>query len=99
MLCPGSSWETEVRAIYDAYNPQSPNCRFQYVLYNKVDNPSLTQTSPQFALHSGLWQQATRDNPDPQQYVHRVLITYWLFLTFFAIVANVYFLMVSIFAP
>ncbi|CEO98958.1 hypothetical protein PBRA_007072 [Plasmodiophora brassicae] len=63
------AWEREVRSIVEAYDPNNPSCRFQFVLYNKVDDASVYDPAPAFRIHPGLYQQAVRENPDPAKLV------------------------------
>lgn len=53
----------------EAYDPNNPSCRFQFVLYNKVDDASVYDPAPAFRIHPGLYQQAVRENPDPAKLV------------------------------
>lgn len=55
-----------IDAIAEAWNPNSPQCRFQHYFYNLVD-PSQASLygRPPNATNESLWQRAVRDNPDP----------------------------------
>ncbi|KAF9460397.1 nucleoporin complex subunit 54-domain-containing protein [Collybia nuda] len=58
-----------IEAIYAAWSPDSPQCRFQHTFYNLV-NPnqvSLYRQPPN--IPNDIWEKATRDNPDPTCFV------------------------------
>eukprot|EP00474_Spongospora_subterranea_P009069 CRZ09527.1 hypothetical protein [Spongospora subterranea] len=63
------AWELEIQSILDAYDINNPSCRFQFVLYNKVEDASVLEPSSAFRIHTGLYQQAVRENPDPKHLV------------------------------
>ncbi|KZT04934.1 uncharacterized protein LAESUDRAFT_682065 [Laetiporus sulphureus 93-53] len=55
-----------IEAIYHAWNPASPQCRFQHYFYNLVDpNHVHLYGRPSNATNDALWQKAVRENPDP----------------------------------
>lgn len=55
-----------IETIAQAWNPASPQCRFQHYFYNLVD-PSQVHLygRPPNATNDTLWQKAIRENPDP----------------------------------
>ncbi|KAG9047156.1 hypothetical protein FS837_002939 [Tulasnella sp. UAMH 9824] len=56
----------KVEEIYNAWNPASPSCRFQYYFYNMVDPQQVALYGrPPNATNEALWQKAVRENPDP----------------------------------
>ncbi|KAF8065006.1 nucleoporin complex subunit 54-domain-containing protein [Lyophyllum atratum] len=55
-----------IEEIFNAWNPASPQCRFQHIFYNLV-NPnqvSLYQKPPN--VPNEVWEKAMRENPDPK---------------------------------
>ncbi|KAF8625065.1 hypothetical protein AX15_005547 [Amanita polypyramis BW_CC] len=56
----------KILSTKEAWNPQSPQCRFQYNFYNLVD-PSQVHLygRPQNATNDAIWDKAVRENPDP----------------------------------
>ncbi|KAI6041469.1 nucleoporin complex subunit 54-domain-containing protein [Pisolithus marmoratus] len=55
-----------IDAIAEAWNPNSPQCRFQHYFYNLVDpGQASLYGRPPNATNESLWQRAVRDNPDP----------------------------------
>ncbi|KAF9224896.1 hypothetical protein BS17DRAFT_779235 [Gyrodon lividus] len=55
-----------IDAIAEAWNPNSPQCRFQHYFYNLVDPSLVSQYGrPANATNEALWQRAVRENPDP----------------------------------
>ncbi|KAI0317359.1 nucleoporin complex subunit 54-domain-containing protein [Amylostereum chailletii] len=55
-----------IEAIASAWNPNSPNNRFQHYFYNLVDPAQVgLYGRPQNATDETLWQRALRENPDP----------------------------------
>ncbi|CAK5284667.1 unnamed protein product [Mycena citricolor] len=62
----GTRLQARIEALYQAWNPSSPQCRFQYIFYNRVDAGRIAQYGrPQNALNETVWARAVRDNPDP----------------------------------
>ncbi|KXN84423.1 Nucleoporin nup44 [Leucoagaricus sp. SymC.cos] len=62
--------QQKIEAIYNAWNPQSPQCRFQYYFYNLVDpNKVSSYIRPPNAQNDTLWEKAVRENPDPTCHV------------------------------
>ncbi|KAL7284788.1 hypothetical protein ACG7TL_002095 [Trametes sanguinea] len=59
-----------IEGIAQAWNPNSPQCRFQHYFYNLVD-PSQVHLygRPPNAFNDALWQKAIRENPDPSCFV------------------------------
>ncbi|GBE83336.1 Nucleoporin nup44 [Sparassis crispa] len=55
-----------IESTVKAWDPASPQCRFQHYFYNLVD-PSQVQLygRPANATNDALWQKAIRENPDP----------------------------------
>ncbi|KAF8909698.1 nucleoporin complex subunit 54-domain-containing protein [Gymnopilus junonius] len=52
--------------IYNSWNPQSPECQFQYYFYNLVDPKQVSLYGrPLNATNEALWEKAVRENPDP----------------------------------
>ncbi|EJD04210.1 uncharacterized protein FOMMEDRAFT_121798 [Fomitiporia mediterranea MF3/22] len=59
-----------IEAVAQAWDPNSPQCRFQHLFYNLVDpNQVHLYGRPQNATNDALWQKAVRENPDPSCYV------------------------------
>ncbi|KZT64982.1 hypothetical protein DAEQUDRAFT_731954 [Daedalea quercina L-15889] len=60
------SLQQRIEGIYLAWNPASPQCRFQHYFYNLVD-PSQVHLygRPANATNDALWQKAAKENPDP----------------------------------
>ncbi|TFK52881.1 hypothetical protein OE88DRAFT_1312588 [Heliocybe sulcata] len=58
--------QQRIEAIVAAWNPNSPDCRFQHFFYNLVD-PSQVHLygRPANATNEALWQKAVHENPDP----------------------------------
>ncbi|KAH7883035.1 nucleoporin complex subunit 54-domain-containing protein [Phlebopus sp. FC_14] len=55
-----------IDGIAEAWNPNSPQCRFQHYFYNLVDPSQVNQYGrPANATNEALWQRAVRENPDP----------------------------------
>jgi nuclear pore complex protein Nup54 len=55
-----------IEAIYQAWNAQSPNCRFQRYFYNLVDPATVSRYGrPPNAFDETAWQKAVAENPDP----------------------------------
>ncbi|KIJ64710.1 hypothetical protein HYDPIDRAFT_111286 [Hydnomerulius pinastri MD-312] len=55
-----------IDAIAEAWNSNSPQCRFQHYFYNLVDPSQVSQYGrPPNATNEALWQRAVRENPDP----------------------------------
>ncbi|OAX39298.1 hypothetical protein K503DRAFT_689925 [Rhizopogon vinicolor AM-OR11-026] len=58
--------EQKIQAIVQAWNPASPECRFQHYFYNLVPPEQVSAFGrPANATNEMLWQRAVRDNPDP----------------------------------
>ncbi|KAL5535281.1 PXA2 [Sanghuangporus sanghuang] len=59
-----------IEAVAQAWDPSSPQCRFQHIFYNLVD-PSQVHLygRPPNATNDALWQKAIRENPDPSCFV------------------------------
>ncbi|KAL5495512.1 NUP57 [Sanghuangporus weigelae] len=59
-----------IEAVAQAWDPSSPQCRFEHFFYNLVD-PSQVHLygRPPNATNDALWQKATRENPDPSCFV------------------------------
>ncbi|KAI0088367.1 nucleoporin complex subunit 54-domain-containing protein [Irpex rosettiformis] len=55
-----------IDAVKQAWDPASPQCRFQHFFYNLVE-PSQVQLygRPPNVTNQGLWEKAVRENPDP----------------------------------
>ncbi|GMK55958.1 hypothetical protein CspeluHIS016_0210140 [Cutaneotrichosporon spelunceum] len=73
----GQDIESKIVAIKNAWDDNSPECRFKYFFYNVVD-PGTSQAygRPISATDDTKWLRAMRDNPDPQNMVP-VLATGW----------------------
>ncbi|KAF8574049.1 hypothetical protein K439DRAFT_1373609 [Ramaria rubella] len=58
--------QQRIEAVVAAWNPQSPQCRFQHYFYNLVDPQQIAMYGrPANATNDALWRQAVRENPDP----------------------------------
>ncbi|EMD36850.1 hypothetical protein CERSUDRAFT_114774 [Gelatoporia subvermispora B] len=54
-----------IESVAQAWNPSSPQCRFQHYFYNLVDpNQVHLYGRPANATNDALWQKAVRENPD-----------------------------------
>ncbi|KAF8743566.1 hypothetical protein AX14_002114 [Amanita brunnescens Koide BX004] len=51
--------------IKEAWNPQSPQCRFQYNFYNLVDPNQIHLYGRPPNATDAIWDKAVRENPDP----------------------------------
>ncbi|KAI0658092.1 nucleoporin complex subunit 54-domain-containing protein [Cubamyces menziesii] len=59
-----------IEGIAQAWDPNSPQCRFQHHFYNLVDpNQVHLYGRPPNAFNDALWQKAVRENPDPSCFV------------------------------
>ncbi|KDR76984.1 hypothetical protein GALMADRAFT_246158 [Galerina marginata CBS 339.88] len=55
----------EIEGVYNAWNPASRDCRFQYYFYNLVDPKQVNLYGrPPNATNEILWEKAVRENPD-----------------------------------
>ncbi|EKM78316.1 hypothetical protein AGABI1DRAFT_121430 [Agaricus bisporus var. burnettii JB137-S8] len=62
--------QQRIEAIYHAWNPSSPQCRFQHYFYNLVSPERVgLYGRPTNALNDTLWEKARRENPDPTCHV------------------------------
>lgn len=68
------SIEARVSAIQSAYSPQSPDCRFQTVFYNKVEPQTIAQYVKPAIANARLWDAAVKSNPDPSTLVPSLAI-------------------------
>ncbi|KZT26110.1 hypothetical protein NEOLEDRAFT_1155984 [Neolentinus lepideus HHB14362 ss-1] len=58
--------QQRIEAIVAAWNPNSPDCRFQHFFYNLVDRNQIhLYGRPPNATNEALWQKAVHENPDP----------------------------------
>ncbi|KAI0767643.1 nucleoporin complex subunit 54-domain-containing protein [Fomes fomentarius] len=59
-----------MEGIAQAWNPNSPQCRFQHYFYNLVDpTQAHLYGRPSNASNEQQWQKAVRENPDPSCFV------------------------------
>ncbi|KAF9453387.1 hypothetical protein P691DRAFT_64531 [Macrolepiota fuliginosa MF-IS2] len=62
--------QQKIEAIFHAWNPASPQCRFQYYFYNLVNpNQVSLYSRPANSKNDALWEKAVRENPDPSCHV------------------------------
>ncbi|KIJ40407.1 hypothetical protein M422DRAFT_60570 [Sphaerobolus stellatus SS14] len=62
----GHDLQQRIEGIIAAWNPASPQCRFQHYFYNVVDPKQVhLYGRPANATNDALWQQAVRENPEP----------------------------------
>lgn len=55
-----------IEGVKQAWDPSSPQCRFQHYFYNLVDPAQVhLYGRPRNATNDALWQKAVRENPDP----------------------------------
>ncbi|KAG8738048.1 hypothetical protein FRC10_007328 [Ceratobasidium sp. 414] len=64
----GQTLEQRLDNIAQAWNPNSPSCRFQYYFYNLVDQPQ-NYGRPANATNEGNWKRAVSENPNPERLV------------------------------
>ncbi|PBK66252.1 hypothetical protein ARMSODRAFT_890614 [Armillaria solidipes] len=56
----------KIESIANAWNPSSPQCRFQHYFYNLVEPNQVSMYGrPHNATNDALWQKAIQENPDP----------------------------------
>ncbi|KAG7451627.1 uncharacterized protein BT62DRAFT_927358 [Guyanagaster necrorhizus] len=56
----------KIELIANAWNPSSPQCRFQHYFYNLVEPNQVSMYGrPSNATNEVLWQRAIQENPDP----------------------------------
>ncbi|KAK0236445.1 nucleoporin complex subunit 54-domain-containing protein [Armillaria nabsnona] len=56
----------KIESIANAWNPSSPQCRFQHYFYNLVEPNQVSMYGrPPNATKDALWQKAIQENPDP----------------------------------
>ncbi|KAK0469240.1 nucleoporin complex subunit 54-domain-containing protein [Desarmillaria tabescens] len=56
----------KIESIANAWNPSSPQCRFQHYFYNLVEPNQVNMYGrPPNATNDALWQKAVQENPDP----------------------------------
>ncbi|KAK0484845.1 nucleoporin complex subunit 54-domain-containing protein [Armillaria novae-zelandiae] len=56
----------KIESIVNAWNPSSPQCRFQHYFYNLVEPNQVSMYGrPPNATNDALWQKAIQENPDP----------------------------------
>ncbi|RXW20852.1 hypothetical protein EST38_g4994 [Candolleomyces aberdarensis] len=59
-----------IEAIFNAWNPASPQCRFQHPFYNLVDPNQVSMYGrPSNVLSDATWEKAVQGNPDPSCFV------------------------------
>jgi len=59
----------QVEMIANAFSPQSPQCRLQYVMYNRVNPSEVGKFVKPPKANEKLWNQAVEANPDPTRLV------------------------------
>ncbi|KAF5310355.1 hypothetical protein D9611_012026 [Ephemerocybe angulata] len=65
----------KIEAVYNAWNPSSPQCRFQHPFYNLVGPNQVNMYGrPPNALNDSVWEKAVRENPDPSCFVPVIAI-------------------------
>ncbi|KAJ7595012.1 nucleoporin complex subunit 54-domain-containing protein [Mycena floridula] len=58
--------QEKIQAVANAWNPQSPDCRFQRCFYNLVDPSQVNMYGrPPNVTNESRWQKAVQENPDP----------------------------------
>ncbi|ORY31027.1 nucleoporin complex subunit 54-domain-containing protein [Naematelia encephala] len=74
---PEMNIEERIKNIYNAWDPNHPDCRFKYYFYNVVEPGTAGQYArPAGAADEAKWQRALRENPDPSSMIP-VLATGW----------------------
>ncbi|KAK8847439.1 hypothetical protein IAR55_005297 [Kwoniella newhampshirensis] len=69
--------ETKIKNVQNAWDSNSPDCRFKYFFYNVVEEGTTGRYGrPAGANDDSKWAKALRDNPDPNSMVP-VLATGW----------------------
>ncbi|ODO08713.1 hypothetical protein L198_00446 [Cryptococcus wingfieldii CBS 7118] len=62
--------ESRIRAVQNAWDSASPECRFKYFFYNVVEEGTASRYGrPANATDDAQWAKALRDNPDPNSMV------------------------------
>jgi len=61
--------QQRIQAIADAYNPNSPDCRFRHMMFNRVDPADVDKYVRPATVNERLWTQAVEANPDPSRFV------------------------------
>eukprot|EP00455_Lapot_gusevi_P038837 TRINITY_DN4353_c0_g1_i1.p1 TRINITY_DN4353_c0_g1~~TRINITY_DN4353_c0_g1_i1.p1 ORF type:complete len:357 (+),score=78.78 TRINITY_DN4353_c0_g1_i1:85-1155(+) len=61
--------ERKLEYIQKSFDPQSPHCRFHYMLYNQVDPSRVSQFKRPNNVDPRLWQLAVQNNPKPDSLV------------------------------
>ena len=61
--------ERRIIQIQETYNPNHPSCRFNFMFYNKVKPNIALQYQAPINVNKRLWEQAKRNNPDPNTLV------------------------------
>ncbi|KAG6855723.1 hypothetical protein H0H87_011615 [Tephrocybe sp. NHM501043] len=61
--------QQRIEGVYNAWNPASPQCRFQHAFYNIVDPAKVCQFQRPQNISNELWEKARRENPNPSCFV------------------------------
>ncbi|KAG6861022.1 hypothetical protein C0995_004875 [Termitomyces sp. Mi166 len=61
--------QQRIEAVYNAWNPVSPECRFQHAFYNMVDPSKVAQYQRPPNVSNELWEKARRENPNSSCFV------------------------------
>ncbi|KAG6918308.1 hypothetical protein DXG01_015400 [Tephrocybe rancida] len=61
--------QQRIEGVYNAWNPASPQCRFQHAFYNNVDPAKVAYFQRPQNISNELWEKARRENPDPSCFV------------------------------
>lgn len=64
----------QAKLIHEANDTNSPNCRFQFIVYNKVRPEHVKNYVKPPNVNPRLWEQALRHNPDPTTMVPLQLV-------------------------
>ncbi|KAL7752521.1 hypothetical protein RI367_002055 [Sorochytrium milnesiophthora] len=68
--------QDQITYIKEAWDPQSPNCVFKHYFYNVVHPSEVKNYTRPLDHDPNLWEQATKNNPDPSCLVPALCVGY-----------------------